>query len=140
MTYFEENIACKASIEGKRFSPLGKQQIPGAEYPVPVSDARLLLQPNLLGLLRSFTSVVLRFCDLQVVRSDSSGHSEMGECCYLFSRGQTEELSRSSPWGKEGSAVAFLGAGVRSRTAEAGGRAERLKLSATFWLYADESG
>lgn len=93
MTYFEENIACKASIEGKSCSVLGKQQIPGAEYPVPGSDALLLLQPNLLGLLRSFTSVVLRFCDLQVVRSDSSGHSEMGERCYLFSRGQTEELS-----------------------------------------------
>lgn len=32
MTYFEENIACKVSMEEEYFSTLGKYQIPYPEY------------------------------------------------------------------------------------------------------------
>lgn len=34
------------------------------------------------------------------MRSDSSGHSEMGEYFYLFSWGRTEELSRKCALGE----------------------------------------
>lgn len=67
MTYFEENIACKVSIEEKYFSTLGKYQILGPEYPVSCSASlgcAAALAAKSLGTLREFQK-----CRAQVLRS-----------------------------------------------------------------------
>ena len=109
-----------------------------------VLDVLLLLWPNILGLLgacgcpsarqefQEFQNFTVSFCGLKVIRSDSSRHSEVGECFYPFRWGQTEELSqKAGP--REGQVQLQLCRQELQR------QAESLKLSARFWLlYTDE--